>query len=509
MEIKKIISIFLVGIILFISIFSLTASAAGITNLLFNSKTVEVGSTFVATVVLKPEQEMYATDFVLTYDPEILVYNKTEVSQGKGFEIVTANPAGAIAVQNSNGASPLKSFTIKFYFIAKSTGSSPISVRDIVYTYRPTATSLAQSDTLPAQSANVTVKDKELPANANLSSLTLSIGKLSPNFTAARTNYTVSVPYENDKITLYAKTSDNKAKVAISSNPTNLNVGANTITLTVTAQNGAQKSYKIVVTRRQQGENPPTTETPPTETTNPFDVNISGKNYEILQQIPVENVFKGFTLTTADFKGNQVQVIKDKSNAITAYFLKESGAEAVAPYTYNAELESFELLKYITVNDTVYVFKDFPENTVLSSDYYSNFTQIGNFSVSSYLSIDTQLSDFSYVYCLVNGESGLYCYDTKEGTIQRAVNVHLMDVEASTTPERDDFLSRFNSLTTNGKVLLIAMLVAALCFVVLVIFLIIMAINKLFKKDVDIDQNDEFDFEDVIVVGDDNAKDDQ
>ena len=35
-----------------------------------------------------------------------------------------------------------------------------------------------------------------------------------------------------------------------------------------------------------------------------------------------------------------------------------------------------------------------------------------------------------------------------------------------------------------------------------------MAINKFFKKDIDIDQDDEFDFEDVIVVGDDNAKND-
>ena len=491
---KKILCL-LVSLLIILSIFVFPASAAeGKSVIAFSSNTVTVGSNVTVTVTITAPIKMDGLYFALSYDADKLGYVSSS------FEQINPNVAGRIIVADEPGKAS-KSYS--FIFKSKTTGGARVAVEEPTFSSQTNPT-----DTdLNITSATLNIKDVELPSNANLKSLSLSVGNISPAFNANRTNYTASVPFETQTIRVYANTADAKAKIAVQ-RPDPLVVGANTITLTVTAQNGAQKSYKIVVTRRQQGENPPTTETPPTETTNPFDVNISGKNYEILQQIPVENVFKGFTLTTADFKGNQVQVIKDKSNTITAYFLKESGAEAVAPYTYNAELESFELLKYITVNDTVYVFTDFPEDTVMPSNYYSNFTQIGNFSVKSYLNIDTQLSDFSYVYCLVNGESGLYCYDTKEGTIQRAVNVHLMDVEASTTPERDDFLSRFNSLTTNGKVLLIAMLIAALCFVVLVIFLIIMAINKLFKKDIEIDQNDEFDFEDVIVVGDDNAKND-
>ena len=494
---KKILCL-LVSLLIILSIFVFPASAAeGKSVIAFSSNTVTVGSNVTVTATITAPSTMNGLDYVLSYDADKLIFVSSS------FPDINANVAGKINVIDEPKAAS-KSYS--FVFKSKVTGGARVAVESPVASC--VVNNIPGDVDLNSGSATLNIKDVELPSNANLKSLSLSVGNISPAFNANRTNYTASVPFETQTIRVYANTADAKAKIAVQ-RPDPLVVGQNTITLTVTAQNGAQKSYKIVVTRRQQGENPPTTETPPTETTNPFDVNISGKNYQILQQIPVENVFKGFTLTTADFKGNQVQVIKDKSNAITAYFLKESGAEAVAPYTYNAELESFELLKYITVNDTVYVFTDFPEDTVMPSNYYSNFTQIGNFSVKSYLNIDTQLSDFSYVYCLVNGESGLYCYDTKEGTIQRAVNVHLMDVEASTTPERDDFLSRFNSLTTNGKVLLIAMLVAALCFVVLVIFLIIMAINKFFKKDIEIDQNDEFDFEDVIVVGDDDAKDDQ
>ncbi len=486
-----------ISLLLTFSIFVFPASAAeGNSVIAFSSNTITVGSNVTVTATITGPSRMDGLNFILSYDADKLTYVSSN------FADINANNAGKIKIVDEPKAIT-KSYS--FVFKSKVTGGARVAVES------PVASCLVNNmpsdiDIKPG-SATLNIKDVELPSDANLKSLSLSVGNISPVFNANRTNYTASVPFETQTIKVYANTSDAKAKIALQK-PNALVVGQNTIKLVVTAQNGAQKTYTIVVTRREQGVNEPTTETPPTETTNPYEVTISGKNYEILTQIPEENILKGFTLSNVEYKGNQVPVIKDKSNEVTAYFLKETGAEGMAAYTYNAELESFELLKYITVNDTVYVFKDFPENTVLSNDYYSNFTQIGNFSVSSYLSIDTQLSDFSYVYCLVNGESGLYCYDSKEGTIQRAFNVHLMEAQTNTTPEKDDFISRFNSLSTNGKVLLIAMLIAAVCLVVLIIFLIIMAVNKLFKKQIDIDETDKFDFEDVVVVGDDNNKND-
>ncbi len=486
-----------ISLLITLSIFVFPASAAeGKSVIAFSSNTVTVGSNVTVTATITAPSRMDGLDFILSYDADKLSFVSSS------FPDINANNAGKIKIIDEPKAAT-KSYS--FVFKSKVTGAARIAVESPIASC--IVDNMPKDVTLNGGSANLTIKDVELPNNANLKSLSLSVGNISPTFNANRTNYTASVPFETQTIRVYANTADAKAKIAVQ-RPDPLVVGANTITLTVTAQNGAQKSYKIVVTRREQGADEPTTETPPTdETKNPYEVTVSGKNYEIVTQIPQENIFKGYTLSNADFNGTQVPVIKDKSNEITAYFLKEAGGTVIAPYTYNAELESFELLKYVTVNDTVYVFTDFPEDTTLPADYYSNFTQIGNFSVKSYLSTNSQLSDFSYVYCLVNGESGLYCYDSKEGTIQRSVNVHLMDIPASTTPERDDFLTRFNSLSTNGKVLLIAMLIAALCVVVLIIFLIVMAYNKLFKKDDIIDDNDKFDFDDVIVVGeDDNTK---
>lgn len=502
MNFKKTLSLLVAIIIFATSIFATTVSAAD-TGLQFSAKTVEIGSKFVATVIFTPNKNMLATECCIRYNDSVLKYESAEFLVGTGNANSQA-AAGAIKLTNfllSDTGVP--SFTIKVTFTAIATGESNVSVTDCVYTYKDGNES--KESTFVGQSAQMTVIDKQLPNNANLSSLTLSTGTLSPNFTAARTNYTVSVPYEAANITLYAKTSDAKAKVAISSNPTNLNVGANTIKVTVTAQNGSQKIYTVVVTRREQGA----TEVPPTETTpdtpeNPYQTVISGKNYEILAALPETAVLQGFTETTVEFNAVQIPVLRDNDGLFTVYYLREEGGTDAAPYTYNGELETFEALKHKIFNNKLYIFTDFPADVTMPTDYYSTYTQIGNYSVKVYLSSNANMSDFSYVYCFANGDFGLYRYDSKEDTIQRYPDIHLVDAPVNTTPQKDNFMTRFASLSTNGKVLLIAMLVAALCIVLLIIFIIIMAFKKLNGQKNYIDDIDDFSFDDVTVVGDNN-----
>jgi uncharacterized protein YjdB len=96
---------------------------------------------------------------------------------------------------------------------------------------------------------NVTVKSN----NANLSAITLSAGTLSPTFNASTTSYSVTVPYETTAISVTGTPAHQSATV--SGNVTNkaLNVGANTISLVVTAEDGdTDKTYTITVTRQQQ-----------------------------------------------------------------------------------------------------------------------------------------------------------------------------------------------------------------------------------------------------------------
>lgn len=112
-------------------------------------------------------------------------------------------------------------------------------------------------DAITVKTYNVTVT--RLSANADLASLIPSAGTLAPGFAAASTSYTSGVPYSITNLTLTPTVADSTATVKVNgttvpsgsaSNPITLNVGTNTFTILVTAQNVATKTYTLVVTRQ-------------------------------------------------------------------------------------------------------------------------------------------------------------------------------------------------------------------------------------------------------------------
>ena len=83
----------------------------------------------------------------------------------------------------------------------------------------------------------------------SLSALSLSAGELSPAFVYSTTSYVAEVPYETTSVDVNATPSHSNAKVESITGNTDLQVGENTISVTVTAENGSKAVYKIVVTR--------------------------------------------------------------------------------------------------------------------------------------------------------------------------------------------------------------------------------------------------------------------
>jgi len=91
--------------------------------------------------------------------------------------------------------------------------------------------------------------------NANLSGLTISNGSLSPAFASTTTDYTANVSFSVTSVTVTPTVADPTATVTVNgssnlTNPISLNVGDNTITVLVTAQDGTTtKTYTVTVTR--------------------------------------------------------------------------------------------------------------------------------------------------------------------------------------------------------------------------------------------------------------------
>ncbi|NLN45559.1 MAG: hypothetical protein GX153_03180 [Clostridiaceae bacterium] len=92
-------------------------------------------------------------------------------------------------------------------------------------------------------------------SNNNLRSMVVSNATFTPSFSAGTTSYTAEVPFAVAKLNLTASAEDGGARVSIS-NP-ELAVGGNTVSVTVTAANGAVKKYTISVTRAQDPDYEP------------------------------------------------------------------------------------------------------------------------------------------------------------------------------------------------------------------------------------------------------------
>ena len=98
-------------------------------------------------------------------------------------------------------------------------------------------------------SASWSGKAATLSDNCSLSAIIAGNFTLNPAFSANTTYYTAKVPYSVEKLNLDYNRADKTQTVSISG--TQLAVGLNTVTLKVTAANGATRTYTIEVTREQ------------------------------------------------------------------------------------------------------------------------------------------------------------------------------------------------------------------------------------------------------------------
>jgi len=123
--------------------------------------------------------------------------------------------------------------------------------------FDPTATGL-RSATLSITSNDPTnspftfaIQGTGLSSDADLASLTLGAGTLTPAFSASTTAYTAIVTNTTTSLTFNATAAHANATLGGSTSPLALNVGSNTLTLLVTAEDGVTtKTYTVAVTRQ-------------------------------------------------------------------------------------------------------------------------------------------------------------------------------------------------------------------------------------------------------------------
>lgn len=294
-----------------------------------------------------------------------------------------------------------------------------------------------------------------------LKSIVLSNGSLSPAFSPKTKNYTATVDNSVTSLSISATPTDQTAKVTSVSGNDNLQVGENTITITVKAENGVTAKYTIVVTRRDATD-PENSEAQ--EEKKSYEIN--GSNWGISTEITEEEVLQDFTLSSIlidnleypclSFNNGSLDLIKmvSEDGLNTGFFVYDKDQGAIYPF---AKISGEEHYVIILMPDAADVPSDYAEVTLAIE---------GKADVTAYQNADDELY---LIYCINDrGEKGWYQYDPVEETYIRYV-APVETVEQVVEAQNPD--TALQAEVANLK--LERTIILAVCGIILVILLII------------------------------------
>ena len=331
-------------------------------------------------------------------------------------------------------------------------------------------------------SATLTASDAAKPGVATLKSLSISNGTLTPGFSTGRTSYTAKVKYEVTTCKVYATATDAKATVAVGGKEA-LAVGKNTRTVTVTAQNGTQKTYTIVITRLKEGEELDGETKPEDNTDEPEKSTvIDGVKYLLATNLSGFTLPNGFKANTVTYGETEVAAAQDTDANYTVYYLKGENSESYQPYTLESDGKTFKKLKFATFGNNTYIFADIPEGKTVPEGFYQSSVKIGDFDIPAYKSPDEGLTDFYYTYCFFETNFAMYRYDSRENVLQRCPEFTLGDISAA-APKGAGFAARFASLSSNAKIIVVGIVILIIAAVALIVMLIVRMVKPRYDDD--------------------------
>ncbi len=242
---KKIISVLVAIVISLALMLPMTVSAASASASLTGPSTVRAGDTITLSFNLNGSG-IFGASGTLSYDNSQVTLTGTSQKVGSPWA-VEFNGNNFVAYDN-NLSNPINSsktlFTVTFKVKSLAAGTN------IKISYTGVTASDGSADASVGTVTYSKTVAAPLATDNNLASLTVSNATISPAFSASTTNYTANVPFEVFKLNVSATAADGKAKVSIN-NPNLTPNGTTKVTVTVTAENGAKKTYTISVKRAQ------------------------------------------------------------------------------------------------------------------------------------------------------------------------------------------------------------------------------------------------------------------
>ena len=342
-------------------------------------------------------------------------------------------------------------------------------------------------------------KEEKKSSNASLGSLVISAGMLSPEFSAATKDYTATVDYSCSSLAVTANPADSKASVTSVTGNDSLEVGENTVSVVVTAEDGSTSTYNIVVTRRAE-DDPENADKQ--DNWKKFDIN--GTEWTMVNDIPEDVVPEGFEHSKTVIDGLEYNTLHGTFGDITLVYLQSESGNGLFVYDA-AQNAAYEFVRINSESHFIVVL--LPKVDDVPDGYNEVSLSIeGKGVVTAYQTkvekTDDQTKDFYLVYAMNdNGESGWYTYDSVDGTYMRTE----LSTPTVAQEENDAVKSELVPGIANKYLVLAAILV--LIIFILLLLLIVSAVKNRRYKAVDDEEDDDSDAEDVSNVALDEATD--
>jgi clumping factor A len=320
-------------------------------------------------------------------------------------------------------------------------------------------------------------------SNASLGSLVISAGTLSPEFSAATKDYTATVDYSCSSLAVTANPADSKASVTSVTGNDSLEVGENTVSVVVTAEDGSTSTYNIVVTRRAE-DDPENADKQ--DNWKKFDIN--GTEWTMVNDIPEDVVPEGFEHSKTVIDGLEYNTLHGTFGDITLVYLQSESGNGL--FVYDAAQNA--AYEFVRINSELhFIVVLLPKVDDVPEGYNEVSLSIEGKGVATAYQTkaektDDRTKDFYLVYAINdNGESGWYTYDSVDGTYMRTE----LSTPTVAQEENDTTKSELVPGIANKYLVLAAILV--LVIVILLLLLIVSAVKNRKYKAMDYHDDDD------------------
>lgn len=220
---------------------------------------------------------------------------------------------------------------------------------------------------------------------------------ITPKFDKDTSEYKLDLDNDVTKINVKATPVDENATVK-GDGEVLVSEGVNTINIVVTAENGNERTYKIIAT---------------VEDKKPINVKIGKKKYTVVKRKELIEPKEGYKEKEIEINGTKIPALYNEVTKVTLVGLKDEKGK-INLYSYDSKTG-----KYSLYTEFKFDIMDLYVHTAPKNKYEKTKIKINNIEVTAYKIKGVDDYYLLYATNMSTGYKGYYLYDSKENSVQR------------------------------------------------------------------------------------------